>query len=169
MVWKKKIEEFLKSGEAFIPVYENSVGTSVKLFFKDGSTEILNISCNSFLGKLLNYFGTSIATNRRRYGNLIGRKQQVPIALSYGVILVPFSAREPIGRQARTGWVLAKEIHSFIKKSPSKTIIQLSAHQVPVFHSERFCFEQLKNARCIELCFGEIHEPHRKSWIFSAG
>lgn len=163
------IERFLSSGQAFIPVNVENKGDSVQLYMKDGTVELLDMQCGLFLGKLLHYFGTNISANRNRYGKLVGKKQLVPIILSYGITLVPYHVREPIGRQGKIGWFLAKEISDILKKSPHETLVQLSQHEIQVMHSEKFCFEQLKNARCIELCYGEIHEPHRKNWLFSAG
>jgi hypothetical protein len=168
MEWKQ-VENFLSFGQAFIPIYADNKGDSVQLLFKDGSIELLDMQCGSFLAKLLYYFGTSISANRNRYGKLVGKKQLVPIVLSYGITLVPFNVREPIGKQTRIGWFMAKEILDFNKKSQLETIVQLSKHEINVMHSEKFCFDQLKNARCIELCYGEIHEPHRRNWLFTAG
>lgn len=67
------------------------------------------------------------------------------------------------------GWVRAKDISGFQKKEKDKTVIQLSQHKISVMHSEKFCLDQLKNARCIELCYGEIYEPHRKKWLLTVG
>jgi len=165
----KKIDMFLSLGQAFIPVNVEGKGDQVQLYLKNGSIELLDIQCDSFLNKLLHYFGTSVSANRNRYGKLVGKSQLVPVVLSSGVTLIPYIVRESIGgRQTRVGWFVAREIECFQKKSQHKTLIQLSnEHEIPVLHSEKFCFEQLKNARCIELCFGEIHEPHRKNWLFS--
>ena len=167
MDWKK-IDMFLSSGQAFIPVNVEGKGDSVKLYLKDGSVELLEMQCESFLNKLVHYFGTSISANRNRYGKLVGKSQLVPIVLSYGITLIPYIVRETIGRQSRVGWFITREITSVNKKAQNKTAVSLSGgHKITVLHSEKFCFEQLKNARCIELCFGEIHEPHRKSWFVS--
>ncbi|KAB2328007.1 hypothetical protein F7731_26170 [Cytobacillus depressus] len=168
MNWSK-IEAFLTSGQAFIPVNIENKGDSIEFYMKDGTIEILDIPCDKFLKMLLYYFGTSISANKRRYGKLVGKTKLVPIVLSYGITLVPYFVRESIGHQTRIGWFIAKEISGFAKESSHKTIIQFMNHEVSVFHSEKFCFEQLKNARCMELCFGEIHEPHRKNWLFSTG
>lgn len=163
------IETFLTSGQAFIPVNQKNKGDAIEIYMKDGSVQIIDIQCESFLKKLLYYFGTSVSANKRRYGKLVGKTKLVPIVLSYGITLVPYIVREPVGRQSRVGWFIAKQILSFTKESPHKTVMQLANHKIHILHSEKFCFEQLKNARCIELCFGEIHEPHRKSWLFSTG
>jgi hypothetical protein len=168
MNWKQ-IELFLSTGEAFLPINVDNKGDSVQLLFKDGTIEILDMQIQTFLSKLLYYFGTSISANRRRYGKLVGKKHLVPIVLSYGVILVPYNVRETIGKQSKIGWFISKEIQEFDKQSQDKTFIQLSNHEIVVMHTEKFCREQLKNARCIELCYGEIHEPHRKNWLFSTG
>lgn len=167
MSWSQ-VERFLASGQAFVPINVESKGDAVQVLFKDGSVETLDMNCELFLAKLLAYFGTSVSANRNRYGKLVGRKQLVPIVLSYGITLVPFNVRVPIGKQTRVGWVIAKEITCFVTK-PHKTLIQLSKHEIRVLNSEKFCFEQLKNAKCIELYYGQIHEPYRKNWLFSAG
>ena len=149
-----KVDKFLFSGQAFVPVNVKNQGDSVQLSYQDGTTEILDMQCDLFLSKLLYYFGTSVSTNRKRYGKLVGKKQLVPIVLSYGMTLIPFIMREPIGKQTRVGWCLAKEIVSFEKKSSHQTLVQFSQHEISVMHSEKFCVEQLKNERCIELCYG---------------
>jgi hypothetical protein len=163
------IEKFLSSGQAFIPINVKDQGDSVQLYYQDGTGEILDMKCNAFLSKLLYYFGTSISANRNRYGKLVGRRQLVPVILSYGITLVPFIVREPIGSQTRIGWFMSKEIVDFQKRSKQETAVQLSNHEMTVLHSEKFCLEQVKNARCIELCYGEIHEPHRRKWLFTVG
>ena len=168
MDWTK-VERFLSIGQVFVPVNAVDKGDSVQLYFKDGSSELLDMKCESFLAKLLYYFGTSVSANRNRYGKLVGKKQLVPIVLSYGMTLIPYNVREPIGKQTRIGWFMAKEIVDFHKQTSYHTVVQLAQHEIGVMHSEKFCFEQLKNARCIELCYGEIHEPYRKNWLFSVG
>lgn len=163
------IERFLSSGQVFLPINAENKGDSVQVYFKDGSIELLDMQPETFLAQILCYFSTSIVTNRKRYGKMLGKKQLIPIALSYGLILVPFHVREAIGRQTRCGWFIAKEISFFYKKSSHVTFIQLANHEISVMHSERFCMEQLKNARYIEFCYGELHEPYRKNWQLSTG
>lgn len=165
----EKVEQFLSAGQAFLPTNVENKGDSVKLFYKDGSIELLDMQCESFLAKLLAYFGISVSANRNRYGKLVGKKQLVPIVLSYGITLIPFNVRDPIGRQSRIGWFVTKDISRFKKETQHKTLILFAKHEISVMHSEKFCLEQLKNAKCIELCYGQIHEPHRKNWLFSAG
>lgn len=168
MDWKL-VKDFLSFGQAFIPVNAADKGDCVQLIFKDGSTKMLDMKSEIFLKKLLYYFGTSISANRNRYGKLVGKKKLVPIVLSYGMTLIPYAVRTPIGRQAKHGWFLAKEIMNFSRISQYETLVELSNYSISVLHSEKHCLEQLKNARCIELCYGEIHEPYRKKWVFSAG
>lgn len=159
------IERFIQEGQAFIPQNVKGKGDSVLLFFKDGQTEVADLRPELFLKKLVDFFCTSVAVNRNRYGSLIGKRNLVPIALSYGLVLVPYNTRETIGKQSRVGWVLSREIASMKQTSPNKTYIHLAdhGHQLPVLHSQKFCLDQLKNAKCIELFYREIHEPHRKA------
>lgn len=163
------IKKFLSTGQGFIPINAKNKGDSVQIYFKDGSTELLDMQSESFLAHLLHYFGTSISANRNRYGKIVGKKQLVPIVLSYGMTLIPYNVREAIGNQSKIGWFIAKEISRFHRKSQHKTTVQLLNHDVNVMHSEKFCNEQFKNAKYIELCYVEIHEPYRKNWLFPAG
>jgi hypothetical protein len=161
----KEVKQFVSAGQAFVPVNLENRGDSVKLFFRDGETRQLDMQSSLFLKRLLTFFGTSAAINRHRYGELVGKKQLVPIVLSYGFTIIPFNVREPIGRQSRTGWFVSREIERFQKQSPHVTVVHLSRHRISVFHSHKFCLDQLKNAKWIEMCYGEIHEPHRRQWI----
>lgn len=168
MNWER-VEDFLCSGQAFIPVNAKDKGDSTQILMRDGTIEHVDLQSAALLSQLLSYFATSIVANRNRYGQLVGKKQLVPIVLSYGITLIPYNVREPVGHQSRIGWFLAKDILTFCKQSSNETLIYLAKHRVSVMHSEKFCFEQVKNARCIEMCYGEIHEPYRKNWLFTAG
>ncbi|MFK2827118.1 hypothetical protein QYG89_15895 [Bacillus sp. B190/17] len=159
------VKRFVAVGQAFVPVNIKDRGIDgMKVFFKDGTTEIIDMRCDTFLKKLLTFFGTSVAVNRECYGALVSKKQLVPIALSYGYTLIPYITRESIGRQSRMGWIVAKEILNIHESSQGQTHIRLDQHEILVHHSKKFCFDQLKNSKWIELYYGEIHEPHRKQW-----
>lgn len=164
----EQVKMFLAQGQAFIPVNLKDKGDSIKLYLNDGTVEIIDIQSKSYLKGLLEYFGTSISINRKRFGKLIGKKQLVPIVLSYGITLIPYNVRESIGfgKQSRIGWFISREISDIKKDTKDRTTIQLAQHEIPVLHSERFCYDQLKNAKCIELSYSEIHEPNRKKWAF---
>lgn len=164
----KEVEIFLEQGKAFIPVNLKDRGDSVQLYLADGSVEILDMQSKVFFKLLLGHFGTSVSMNRNRYGKLVGKKQLVPVVLSYGVTLIPYNVRESIefGKQSRIGWFIAGGVSGIRQSTKSHTIIELGEHKIPVLHSERFCFDQLKNARCIELSYSQIHEPHRRKWIY---
>ncbi|QIZ69127.1 competence protein ComK [Geobacillus subterraneus] len=165
MDWKE-VKKFTSTGQAFVPVNVEGRGDSVELFFKNGETQQLDMQCSLFLKQLLTFFGTSVSINRHRYGELVGKKQLVPIVLSYGFTIIPFNVRQPIGRQSRVGWFVSREIERFQQRSHQFTLVHLSSgHQVPVLHSRKFCLDQLKNAKWIEMCYGEIHEPHRRQWM----
>ncbi|OKL35304.1 hypothetical protein [Domibacillus mangrovi] len=157
------IERFIREGQAFIPQNMKDQGDAVQVYLKDGQTEVLDLRSDLFLKKIVDFFGTSIAVNRSRYGDLIGKKNFVPVALSYGLVLIPYNTREAIGKQSRVGWIFSRDIISMKQKSSNQTSIQLTDHHLPVLHSQRFCLDQLKNAKCIELYYREIHEPHRKA------
>ena len=58
MDWRK-IEHFLATGQAFVPVNAEGHWDCVQLYLKDGSSEVLDMQCGTFLNKILMYFGTS--------------------------------------------------------------------------------------------------------------
>ncbi|OXS74207.1 hypothetical protein [Domibacillus enclensis] len=162
---ERLIERFIQEGQAFVPQNVHGKGDAVLLFFRNGETETVDVRPELFLKRLVDFFGTSVAVNRSRYGGLIGKRNLVPVALSYGLVLVPYNTREPVGKQSRTGWVFSREIGFMKQTAQNKTYIHLADHSrtLPVLHSQKFCLDQLKNAKCIELYYREIHEPHRKA------
>ena len=47
MDWRT-VERFLSSGQAFVPVYTEDKGDAMQLYFKDGSSEILDMRSETF-------------------------------------------------------------------------------------------------------------------------
>lgn len=74
MDWRK-VEGFLSSGQAFVPMNAKDQGDSVQLYLKDGSTELLNMQCETFLNKLLHHFGLVKPLNKK--GGKIKTYQQL--------------------------------------------------------------------------------------------
>lgn len=164
------IEHFVSKGQAFLPVNAVGKGDIVQLIYQDGSTQLIDVQAQTFLKHVLSFFGTDLLSLRRRYGRVIGKKQLVPLPLSKQWTLVPFNTREAIGRQTRTGWIVFSKIQHLLEKNPHQTTIQLHEYSVMIYHSERFTFEQLRNAKLVEVEFEQIHssplECREISWTY---
>ncbi|PSL41278.1 hypothetical protein B0H94_12024 [Salsuginibacillus halophilus] len=155
---KDAVQVFVSRGEAFIPVYEPGAGDAVRILLCDGGSEDFPMSSDAFLKALFDHYGLSVPASKRRYGYFLqGKRQLVPMPVSDGITLIPYHTREAIGKQTRTGWVRAAAITSLQQDREQETVIATSAHSFAAFHSKRFCFEQLKNARWLEHCYKEVH------------
>lgn len=151
------VEEFIRRGQAFVPVNAEGKGDVVKLIYVDASTELVDVHVETFLKHVLAFFGTDLLSLRRRYGPTIGKKQLIPLPLSNQYTLVPFNTRQPIGRQTCTGWVHFSKIAALQEVTPYMTNLQLQRYTLPVFHSPSFTHSQIRHARLIELEYLEVH------------
>ncbi|ARP44606.1 hypothetical protein GTHT12_03739 (plasmid) [Geobacillus thermodenitrificans] len=99
MDWKE-VKLFTSAGQAFVPVNVEGRGDSVKLLFRNGETKQLDMQCSSFLKQLLMFFGTSVSINRHRYGELVGKKQLVPMCCRMALRLFRFMSGNRLGGKA---------------------------------------------------------------------
>ncbi|WP_156816973.1 hypothetical protein [Salsuginibacillus kocurii] len=167
-----RVEQFLEEGEAFYPAIEPGVGDGAGVCLKGEQLEIWPLTADQLLDKILDYFGTNLASNRKRYGQfLLGKKQLLPVPLTGSLTLIPYHSREKVGSQARTGWVVAHNVAGFRKIQNYVSEIVTTTHDVTVYHSRNFCFEQLKNARFVQHGYREIHNLDQtdKRWNFFKG
>ncbi len=164
------VEQFVARGQAFMPVNAEGKGDIVKLLFPGGQTYLLDVQARTFLKQILRFFGGDLLSLRKRYGQVIGKKQLIPLPLSRQWTLVPFNMRIPIGRQDRTGWVVAQYVHQIEELSPTVTDIHLEQMKIRVYHSRTFCLQQMRSARLVQAEFEEIHrqpdECREQRWSY---
>lgn len=151
------VERFILRGQAFLPINKEGKGDIVKLIFDEGNTLLVDVQGRTFFNQVLAYFGADAQSIRGRYGPVIGKKQMVPFPLSTQWVLIPFYTRVPIGRQSRTGWIVGQRISEIKEVSRGKSSIALNRAEVLVYHSKRFCQQQLRHARLVLLEYEQVH------------
>lgn len=164
MHWEA-VEQFIQKGQAILPVNKPGVGDVTRLVDLVGRERDLAMQATTFLKHVLAFFGADLVTLRRRFGPLIGKKKMVPLPLSSTRILIPFNTREAIGRQTRTGWVVACRVMGVEERSEVRTAIQLINYTVEVHHSHAFCMQQLRYARLVQLEFDALHKRLAESQV----
>ncbi|GGK28911.1 hypothetical protein GCM10010965_22180 [Caldalkalibacillus thermarum] len=157
MKWQN-IEFFVSKGQAILPVNVPETGDIAMLVDQKGQEHFVQVQAQTFLKQVLAYFGTDLPTLRRRYGQVIGKKKMIPLPLSSRWVLAPFNTRQPIGRQSRTGWILAEAVRGIREHSPALSELELNHYSVKVYHSKLFCQQQLRSARLVQLEFDQLHQ-----------
>ena len=80
---------------ALIPRYFHGEGNGTEVYYKDGSIINDNRKVKTILREIAKDFAADVAELRRKYGRVIGLKQQIPIPFSPEFILVPLKVRTP--------------------------------------------------------------------------
>lgn len=153
-----RIERFIKEGCGFIPKNCSGVGERLILMFKNGETESIQTSVRTYLGHIVRFFGNDLVALRRVYGQVIGKRYQVPLPLTVEMTLVPYKVRRPIGRQGAYGWFIAEEICGLKRLSRVNTAIYLTGdHEVIALQSLESCEQRLRHVLLVKNHYTVLH------------
>jgi len=98
---------------AVIPCYEN--GNVVRLISADGEQTIINKSIKSVLNDMQKSNNLDIKALRENFGGITGRKNIIPIPLSFECVLIPIKVRKALavndGSYAYVNLCYIEEIH----------------------------------------------------------
>jgi len=119
------VERFLMDGSACIPRNCTDVGDQLMLLLTTGKREFVKMTVRTFLKQSVAYFGNDLAALRKIYGQVIGKRYQVPLPLTEQLTLVPFKVRKPIGQQGAHGWFVAEHIQGLKRRSKVSTTIDV--------------------------------------------
>lgn len=166
MRYQVLVEQFLEEGVAFLPHNEVGVGEGVRALLEDGRQEFWRVGVTGMLKALARYHAVDIKALRQRYGQMIGRAQMVPLPIAGDCLLIPFKARIPIGRQPSAGWVLVQHIRDIEELPGGCSLLRLSGgHRVKVWHSRKFCENQLRYADLVQYRYFQLHRWASPSWV----
>lgn len=153
-----RVERFIKEGCAFIPRNDDGVGERLILMFKNGETESIQTTVRTYLRHVVRFFGNDLAALRRVYGQVIGKRYQVPLPLTVDMTLVPYKVRRPIGRQGAYGWFMAEEIRGLRRLSRVHTAIYLTGeHEITGLQSLESCEKRLRHVLLVKNHYTMLH------------
>lgn len=152
------MERFLLNGCAFIPDNGEGVGEQLNVLLQDGQCVTFNGRAQTFLERTVKHFGGDLVALRKIYGQVIGRKQHIPLPLAESFTLVPYKVRKPIGRQGAYGWLVAEHILSVQRKDRLRTAIYLTgSHEVTSLQSVESCRQQLRHVLLVRQHYGRLY------------
>ncbi|AQS56223.1 competence protein ComK [Novibacillus thermophilus] len=152
------VERFLMDGSACIPRNCTDVGDQLMLLLTSGKRECIKMTVRTFLKQSVAYFGNDLAALRKIYGQVIGKRYQVPLPLTEQLTLVPFKVRKPIGRQGAHGWFVAEHIRGLKRRSKVSTTIDVDGgHDILCLQSLESCEQQLRHVMLVKNHYMALH------------
>lgn len=154
------VERFLSDGCAFVPFNCEGVGDQLTVMLANGEKVSLNLTVRTFLKRCVRYFGNDLTALRQVYGQVIGKRYQIPLPLSIQFTLVPFKVRKPVGVQGAYGWFVAEKIQGLKRQSRVRTVIHLVGnHRVNGQQSLESCEQQLRHVLLVKNHYTTLHKP----------
>jgi hypothetical protein len=157
------VQKFVAEGQVCLPVWTEPAGHATKLVFTDGSTAVLPVQAPAFCHDVARYFRTTLPALRSESASILSRKQLLPLPFSRGWVLVPFRVCIDAPSARNKSWLVARYILDIRKGSSAEmTEIQLHDTVVTVYHSPRFCAQQLQRAAYVERLLDSVYEQRMK-------
>ncbi|MDD3840862.1 MAG: hypothetical protein PHP06_09895 [Clostridia bacterium] len=124
-----KLHPYYKIGiDALLPTYIKDKGDYTRIILKNGDTAYIDIKTRSALTSLSNILCVDLTRIRKKYSDLIGQKNRVPIPLSFDLILVPFKTRQPvIKNDSCLGYINFRSIECATKINSTTTELNLKS------------------------------------------
>lgn len=152
------VERFLIDGSAFVPHNHEGVGDQLIVMLANGEKVQVRMKAQTFLEQVVRFFGSDLVALRKLYGQVIGRRYQVPLPLTAQFTLVPYKVRKPIGRQGAHGWFVAEQIRGLKRKSRvSTTIYLIGKYEITVLQSLESCEQQLRHVLLVQHHYAKLH------------
>lgn len=151
--------DFFHEGVAFYPSNEEGIGEMLRICKKDGETIFMKHSVQTYLRHLARHFGVDLTSLRQQIGQVLSKKQWLPLTFALHWTLMPVRVRIPIGQQPSYGWVVARAIEE-VKEVEGKLLLFLKGgHKLTILTSEGEFRRMLRNVQLAELHYEITHRP----------
>ncbi len=136
---------------AFIPVYLELEGNCTVLYTLQGEEVYVNKSLRSVLTLISKYFLIDLKESRKYYGNLLNRKNLVPIPFNGKNIFIPLKTRKPLFKNdGATGYINISSIEE-IKSVGGETLIYLiNNYKVTCLSSKETVESRVQEGRLVK-------------------
>ena len=107
------IEKIWRTVVFFYPIYDKYGGNSTQILLEDGGKLTDRRKTKTLLAAFARLFAVDLPVLRKKYGELLGRRNFVPLPLHLDFVLVPVRVRRAMSKdQGATGYlVLDKILH----------------------------------------------------------
>lgn len=120
----EKVKELLKSNkiEAMLPKYVDGVGNCTEIITSE-SSYIKNITVETCIKSLADFYNISLCNNRLNYGAELGMANKVPIVINENLIYIYINVRKPLfNKDAAYGYIAVNTVDEIIPKGRTASV-----------------------------------------------
>ncbi|MGI6706571.1 MAG: hypothetical protein ACOX6S_10145 [Clostridia bacterium] len=141
---------------ALLPVYDAEGGNCTRILCSDQQERMEGRVIKTVLRDIAAFYHMDIGLIRRKYGELIGCRNTIPLPFTPELILVPFKVRQPLGtNDGAYGYFSYLTIEGALAKGATVFIQLTDGREIPILESMRCYRNRMKNADIIRSRFLE--------------
>lgn len=118
------MKNLLKSNkiDAMLPIYVDGVGNCTEIITSE-SSYIKNITVETCIKNLADFYNISLYHNRLNYGTELGMVNKVPIVINENLIYMYINVRKPLfDRDAAYGYVDVNAVDEILQKGKAASV-----------------------------------------------
>jgi len=145
------MEIYIKQGIcALIPAYGENGGNHTRILLVNGEERVEERMVKTVLRDIAAFYQMDVGLIRRKYGELLGIRNGIPLPFTPEQVWVPFKVRQPVGANDGAFAYISFDWIEDAFSPEGKTKIKLrNGVEIPLLESIR-CFDtRMKNARII--------------------
>ncbi|HEU4964766.1 MAG TPA: hypothetical protein VFV52_13050 [Bacilli bacterium] len=155
----ERVETFVEQLAMLQPIYKQGGGDMTRVLLCDGSEWLDPRPVRVVLKEIARHFTVDLTAVRERYGEIIGKRLNVPLPLSPYLVLTPFKMRLPrVQKDGTTGYV-ANRLIDGVRDSGDGTgacrLVVEGVGEVACLQSAEFAEQQMRHARIVQTFYRE--------------
>jgi hypothetical protein len=147
----EEVGSYIEEVAMLIPVYVPDGGDMTKIVLRSGERWYDPRPVPAVLKGIARYFGVDLAALRERYGEILGKRLNVPLPLSPHLVLTPLKMRQPcVPKDGTTGYVTTQWVERVVPNSDrSGCRIVCGDVAADCLQSAEFAMQQMRHARIV--------------------
>jgi len=123
-----------------------------RVVLEDGESWVDPRPVTVVLKGIARWFGVDLTALRERYGEILGRKLNVPLPLSPKLVLLPLKMRTPlVQKDGTTGYVVTRLVERIVPVAGPGCNVELAGGlRIDCLQSPEHALQQWRNARIVQ-------------------
>lgn len=145
---------------AVLPGYDSRGGNIVIVYLLNGEREITYKTVRSFITVVVREYGIDLYQTRKKYGEVLQRKQEIPIPITEDMTFLSVKVRTPVGKyDGGNGYILLEAIHNVEERERKALITLVTGEKIQTLVSKRCLDTKIVQARLVQ----ELYEKDQKN------
>ena len=161
----KLTEQIISTIAAIEPCYGDGGGNATRVYTTNGECFIDRRRLKSVLEAVLRHYDTTLTVMRKKYGDILGCKHNVPLPLGNSMVLFQYKARSPqFMHDGASGYINLFALKDISDPNPAekeqglKSIVHLAGgHQLSSLLSSKKMQERKTDASTALLHYEKVH------------